>query len=126
MLCKIVTDLEIYRLALKASIDISNDVKKISHFWTNEDASQILRSSSSVPSNIAEGFCQRFYPKQMVHYLFIALGSSDETQNHLSALHAKNYISDIQFHTFFRQYKNISIKILNFINHLKQKHQIVL
>ena len=45
---------------------------------------QIRRSTSSAPSNIAEGFA-RYKPREFARYMRIALGSLGETQNHLRA-----------------------------------------
>ena len=45
---------------------------------------QILRSTESAPSNIAEGF-GRFKPREFARFVRIALGSLSETQNHLRA-----------------------------------------
>jgi four helix bundle protein len=43
---------------------------------------QIDQSSSSAPSNIAEGF-GRYKPREFARFMRIALGSLMETQNHL-------------------------------------------
>jgi four helix bundle protein len=43
---------------------------------------QLAHSARSVPSNIAEGF-GRFNPAETMHFLDIARGSLDETENHL-------------------------------------------
>jgi four helix bundle protein len=43
---------------------------------------QLADSARSVPSNIAEGF-GRFNPAETMHFLDIARGSLDETENHL-------------------------------------------
>ena len=45
---------------------------------------QILRSASSAPANIAEGFF-RYKPREFARFMRIALGSLGETQNHLRA-----------------------------------------
>lgn len=44
--------------------------------------SQIRRSAASVAANIAEG-CGRRGPRELAHFLYIALGSASELQYHL-------------------------------------------
>ena len=89
MFAKRIEELRIYIIALLLANEIHCLVEKIPNWWRIKDAKQIKSSSSSVPSNIAEGFGQRFYPKKFLHYLNIAKGSSDETQNHLRLLFGK-------------------------------------
>ena len=61
-----------------------------------EFCDQIRRSSSSAPSNIAEGF-GRYKPRDFARYMRIALGSLGETQNHLRAALNDNLISQEEF-----------------------------
>ena len=53
---------------------------------------QILDSSKSVASNIAEGF-GRYRPSENAHFVEIALGSLDETENHLRSGVSSGYFS---------------------------------
>lgn len=124
MLVKTLEELKIYILALQLATDIVGLIKFIPDYWKISEAGQIFRSSSSVHSNIAEGFAQRFYHKQFVHYLTTALGSSDETKDHLRKLRNDGYIKSDIANDYINKYKNLSIKILNFINYLKEKHNI--
>lgn len=120
------TDLRIYKIAIKLSIEIEELIKEIPYYWTIEESDQIKRSSSSSPSNIAEGFAKRIYPKEFIRYLNIALGSSDETQNHLISLFNKKYINEKIYNYYLNQYKNFSIKTLNFIKTIAKNNNIVL
>ena len=126
MFVKQVDDLVIYKLAFQLAKEVQELVKNVPHYWQNEDVKQIKRSSSSVSSNIAEGFSQRFYIKQFIHYLNIALASSDETKNHLKKLKIDEFIKEEIANNYIKRYKDLSIKILNFINYLKKKHSILL
>lgn len=53
---------------------------------------QLADSARSVPTNIAEGF-GRFNPAEIAHFVDIARGSLDETENHLRDGVASNYFS---------------------------------
>ena len=57
---------------------------------------QIDHSTSSAPSNIAEGFA-RYTPKEFARFLRIAIGSLGETQNHLRRALRDRIISQEQF-----------------------------
>jgi four helix bundle protein len=119
---KKVEDLEIYNTALQLAGEISRLVKDIKDSWRIIEVNQILRSSASVPTNISEGFGQRFYQKQFKRYLQIALGSSDETQNHIKLLAAKDHISLAQADEYWNRYKTLSVKIVNLILYLGSKN----
>lgn len=126
MFAKKIEDLVIYVIALKLANEIHSLVNKVPNGWSIKEVDQVKRSSSSAPSNIAEGFGQRFYVKQFLHYLNIAKGSSDETKNHLYLLFNNHYIDEEAMRDFTKKYENLSVKILNFINYLKDKHGILL
>lgn len=124
MYAKCVEDLLIYKIALELSKEIEELVNKVPQNRKVIEVGQIKRSSSSVPSNISEGFSNRYYPKKLLYYLNIALGSSDESKTHLSALFNKKNISKPEYNEYFRRYKNLSVRILNFINYLRKRHGI--
>ena len=124
MLVRKIEDLVIYKISLQLDQEIYELTGKIPHYWQYKDISQIRRSSSSVSSNICEGFGQRFYSKKFLYYVNIAKGSNDETQNHLRLLFQKNQITKEQYECYLKRCKNLSVRILNFINYLKKKHNI--
>lgn len=126
MFATIVEELEIYQIALQLAKEINEIIKQIPHYWNIEECGQILRSSSSVPSNIAEGFAQRFYPRKFIYFLNIAIGSSDESQTHMQKLRNNGHVKIKIADDYIKRYKNLSVRILNFINYLKRKHNIVL
>ncbi len=57
---------------------------------------QIHGACSSVPANIAEGFC-RFTHKEFARFLTIARGSLGETQDHLEDGRDRGYFSEAEF-----------------------------
>lgn len=118
------TDLRIYQLAIKLSKEVDSLVNRIPNNWRIKEIDQIRRSSSSVPSNIAEGCGRQMYPKEYIRFLTIALGSSDETQSHIELLYCKRYINVEDRDNYINQYKNLSIKILNLINKIKEMNNL--
>ena len=113
-------DLKIYQISTKLSKEVDGLVDKISNNWKIKEVNQIKRSSSSVAPNIAEGYAKQVYPKEYIRYLNIALGSSDETQSHICSLYNKGYISESDYEYFKRQYKNLSVRILNLIKKIRE------
>ena len=105
-----IEDLVIYNFALLLAKEIHGLTDKIPHHWGIKDVDQIRRSSSSISSNIAEGFGQRFYPNKFLYYLNIAKGSSDETQNHLRSLLNKKYINYKKSCYYLKRYKTYPSK----------------
>jgi len=124
MLVKNVEELTIYQIALQFATEIVCLIKDIPRYWNISECNQILRSSSSVHANITEGFSHRFYPKQFIRYLSIAIGSSDETKNHLEKLYKDRYIKTEIASNFIKKYKNLSVRMVNFRNYLRKRHNI--
>jgi four helix bundle protein len=58
---------------------------------------QIRESSRSAARNIAEGFGRRDRPREFARFLMIALGSLEETQNHLQDALDERYIDKTEF-----------------------------
>jgi four helix bundle protein len=56
-------------------------------------ASQLRRSVSSIPANIAEGF-GRYYYQDSVRFCYIARGSLEEAFSHLTLAHSLAYVTD--------------------------------
>ncbi len=83
---------------------------------------QIIRSSRSVPANIAEGF-GRYHYQENIQYCRMARGSLYETQEHLICAHDEEFI---QKETFDETNDHIlqCLKILNgYIAYLKKSKQ---
>lgn len=124
MVIKSVDELVVYKIAFQQAGELDGRMRRLSFYWSIPEVSQVIRSSGSIAANIAEGFGKRFYPKLLIHYLNIALGSSDETQNHLRLLNAKGYIDKDELGYYLGRCKNLSVRILNWINYLKRRHNI--
>lgn len=114
--------LRIYRLAKRLRNELHQELKLIPFGWKIGAVDQAKRSSSSAVSNIAEGQGNRFYTKKYIHYLNIALGSSDETQNHIDELCQNRHIGNEKAAYFLNKYKTLSIQTLNLINFQRENY----
>jgi len=80
-------NLEVWQIAEKTAIDIHRmTLEKLPKFEIYEEGSQIRRSSKSVKSAIVEGYGRRRYKQEFLRFLTYALGSNDETMDHLETL----------------------------------------
>ncbi|MFA9390822.1 MAG: four helix bundle protein [Prolixibacteraceae bacterium] len=80
-------NLEIWQLAREVVIEIHKiTLTELAKHEMFEEGSQIRRSSKSVKSNIVEGYGRKRYKQEFVKFLIYALGSNDETLDHLENL----------------------------------------
>lgn len=78
--------------------------------------SQMRRSASSVPSNIAEG-CGRNTQSQLAHFLNIALGSASELEYQILLAKDLDFLTD----QIFKEQSNQIIEIKKMLTSLHQK-----
>ena len=89
-------ELKVWQKAVAFFERVVNDVEKFpSSEAARVIANQVLRSTSSISANIAEGF-GRHKGAEYVHYLYIARGSTNESLDWFEKIHRLGYIeSDI-------------------------------
>jgi len=75
-------DLDVWKLGIELVEDIYLITRKFPKDEMYGLTSQLRRSSVSVPSNIAEGYA-RNYNKELLQYLYHALGSISEMETQL-------------------------------------------
>ncbi len=80
--------------------------------------SQIRRSSSSIPTNIAEG-CGRDSQAEMVHFFLIAMGSSSELDYQLILAHDLQYLKDNEYVELSRELSEVRRMLNAYIQKLK-------
>lgn len=113
------SDLESWKSARQLRISISELVKNYPADEKLRLKDQIIRSSKSVPANIAEGY-GRFHYQENIQFCRIARGSLYETFEHLMCAKDENYISEEQFQTLNNQILEC-LKILNgYVQYLKK------
>jgi len=102
-----------YNLALK--------IFKITKSFPKEERysliDQIRRSSRSVPSNIAEAWSKRRYPKSFVSKLIDCLGEASETEVWLDMSLDLDYISKVQHSDLMNDCHEIEKMLNSMINH---------
>ena len=87
--------LEIWQLARELVIDIdAMALNKLPKFEMFEIGAQIRKSSKSVKSTIVEGYGRRRYKNEFIRFLTYAMGSNDETVDHLEILFETGSLTD--------------------------------
>lgn len=85
MLVKDVTDLEVYKEALRLLKKLYTFLQKVPLSESNI-IHQCKKCGTSIPANISEGWAKRIYAAEIKRFLLIAIGSSDELVNHLRTI----------------------------------------
>jgi four helix bundle protein len=81
-------------------------------------ASQIRRSSSSIPTNISEG-CGRNSKAQLINFLQIAAGSCSELTYQLILCNDLHYITESNFKELFTDAVEIRKMLYSYLQKLK-------
>ena len=80
-----VTDLEVYREALRLLRKLYEFLKKVPKS-EYDSVIQCKKCGKSIPSNIAEGWAKRSSELELKRFLKISIGSSDELISHLRTI----------------------------------------
>ena len=115
--------LEIWQLAREVVISIHFMSLGLPKFELYETGSQIRRSSKSVRSNI-EGYGRRMYKQEFVRFLTFALGSNDETLDHLEILFETSSLQDeVLYNDLLQKIDLLGKKLNSFLTAVQKNHQ---
>ena len=116
--------LVVYKLAHDLAVRIhvmSLGLPMIERF---EEASQIRRSSKRVSASIVEGHTLRKHKGLYLSYLYRALGSSDESQEHLLLLRDTGSLADPAIFTSLNAgCEELSKKLFSLIRAVEQQYE---
>ena len=116
------TELEVWK---KARI-LKNDVRELTKSFPPEEkfrlTDQLIRSSRSVCSLIAEGHGRYTY-KDRIHYCIEARGSLTETLNHLIEAFDGKYITNIELKKFRLQIAEVHALLNGYIAYLRRRSE---
>ena len=92
--------LEVWRLARDLSVEVHRmTLEELPRFEMHEVGSQVRRSAKSIRANIVEGYGKRRYKLEFLRHLTYALGSAQETLDHLHTLHETGSLVSQQRYT---------------------------
>ncbi|MBA4196853.1 MAG: four helix bundle protein [Chitinophaga sp.] len=108
----------------KKSRIFKNEIRLLTKYFPPEEKfkliDQIIRSSRSINSLIAEGHGRFSYPDQ-IHFCIQARGSLAETINHLIDAFDEAYITNEQLETFKTSGKEIERLLNGYLSYLRKK-----
>lgn len=81
--------------------------------------SQIKRSATSIPSNIAEGHA-RNSKKEFIHFLKISLGSNAELETQIILGHRLNFLNEECQNIILSKTKELSKMIVSLVSYLEK------
>ena len=109
-------ELDVYKIAFDASMEIFNLTKTFPKEEKFALIDQIRRSSRSVCANISEAFRKRRYPKSFILKLSDSESEAAETQSWLEFSFECKYVDEKDFQRLYETYNNILGKLVRMIN----------
>ncbi len=82
-------------------------------------SSQIQRATTSIMSNVAEGF-ERGGNQEFIHFLYVAKGSCGEVRSQLYVALDQFYVAQNDCEELTKSFRRLSIMISNLIDYLKR------
>jgi four helix bundle protein len=116
--------LEIWQLARELVIDIHKmTINELPKFEMYEEGSQIRKSIKSAKSTIVEGYGRRRYKQEYIRFLTYAIGSTDETIDHLETLFETESLRDEKLYKNLHKRVNIlGKKLIRFQEAVEKGH----
>ncbi len=115
-----VEDLEVWKKARELKIEISALVKTFPAEEKYRLVDQLIRSSRSVNSQIAEGHGRKTYPDRL-RFCVMARGSLTETLNHLIDARDEIYITEEQLNYYRTKITEVEKLLNGYISYLEKK-----
>jgi four helix bundle protein len=109
-------DLIVYQKSYKLAMDIFEITKTFPKEEKYSLVDQTRRSSRSVPSNIAEAWVKRKYPKSFVSKLLDSLAEESETEVWIDMSKDCKYIDEQIHNSLLERYNEIAKMLSSMIN----------
>ena len=99
--------LDVYRKSYRTALDIHKVCSQFPKTEQFELASQLRRSTKSIPANIAEGMGKQSSKAEVRRFIYMAIGSCDESRVWLEFSKDLGYIGDSAFRVYEQRYVEI-------------------
>ena len=113
-------DLDVWKISMDLAVEVHKLLKLLPKEETYALSDQMRRSSTSIPTNIAEGY-ERNNVKEFVYFLRIARGSRAELQTQIFLCENFEYLTREQTAYALQLTDLIGKKLYWLINHLQNK-----
>jgi four helix bundle protein len=101
-------DLRVYQLSYSLAMELFRESKAFPLEERFSLTDQIRRSTRSIPTNLAEGWKKRRYPKSFVSKVVDCLGEAGEVEVWLDFARDCGYLSVVRHRYFFEGYEEVS------------------
>jgi len=112
--------LRVWQEAHQLMLEVHKIAERLPRDERYRKRAQIERSSSSVPDNIAEGYCSYYYNDKIKGF-YTARKEAGETQNHLRALEGKEYITKQKADGYIDCYEKLIQGINGYVGYIRKK-----
>lgn len=114
-------ELEVWKLSHQLTLKVYEVSKQFPSYENFGLTSQVRRSAASVPTNIVEGR-SRQYKKEFIQFLYVAKGSLEETNYHLSLAKDLKYINNKVYLELAAICKRIKMMLYKLIKSLRDRY----
>lgn len=116
--------MEIWQLAREIVIDIHKmTLNQLPKFEMFEEGAQIRKSTKSAKSMNVEGYGRRRYKQDFIRFLTYAIGSNDETIDHLETLFETGSLKDEELYAnLIERLDKLGRKLNLFIKSVSKGH----
>ena len=114
------TEIPVWIKSHQLTLKIYHLTKKFPKEEVYSLTSQIKRSSSSIPANIAEGFSKNT-TKDLMRFVYNARGSCSETLYHIILSKDLGYIVEAEFNDLYSECDNIGKQLSGWLNSLSKR-----
>lgn len=111
-------DLKVWERAHYFTLQVYNATKAFPKEELYGLISQVRRSASSIPANIAEG-CGKNGKNELAHFLNIALGSANEAEYFLLLAKDLAYLNEINYKELYNQVNEIKAMLIGLIGKVR-------
>ncbi|WP_194767833.1 four helix bundle protein [Tamlana sp. I1] len=108
----------VWQKSMALVTEVYRDIKNFPHDELYALTSQIKRSATSIPSNIAEGY-GRDGTKDYLRFLNIALSSLYELQTQLEIAYNLTYLNEDNFNKLYLNTREIERMLTSFIRKIR-------
>ena len=106
-------DLEVWKESMRLAVDVVRELKDNREYGLRD---QMVRSATSVPSNIAEGY-ERRSNREFIRYLRIASGSNAELRTQLYLALKLELIAEPTALAYIDRTQKITAQLINLIRY---------
>ncbi len=121
-MARLYKNMEIYQISYGLALDIHKLLDQLPDKQKDNIISQMRRSSTSIPLNIAEGSVKKS-PREFLNFLSHSYGSAKELCVLLSMSKDLEYISEQDYYDLFFKLDKLMAKLFGFMKNIESRFE---